>query len=76
MTAKQKMEACILLAPNFYVTVEFTTFPTVARVMKWYGRRPADISGMSAGMSFPDGYPFDPTFDELLTRAFAALQGP
>jgi hypothetical protein len=76
VTPKQKFDACVLLAPNFRVEVVYTTFPTVSRALVWHGRRPADINPMSAGIAFPEGNPFEPLFDEILTRALAALSTP
>ena len=76
MTAKQKFEACVALAPNFRLGVEYTTLPTVSRVLVWHGRRPHDMSEKSGGLIFPDESAFEPKFDELLTRALAELQGP
>jgi len=76
MTARQKFEACVILAPNFRIGIEYLTMPSVARALVWHGRRPADMAGLSAGILFPAGLPFEPLFDELLTRAFATLQGP
>lgn len=76
MTPKQKFDACVLLAPNFRVDIEYTTLPTVSRALVWHGRRPADILPMSAGIVFPEGNPFEPLFDEILTRALAALTPP
>lgn len=73
MTPKQRFSACVALAPNFRVEVQFVTFQTTDRVMVWYGRRPADIEPMTAGIAFPPGNDFEATFDELLTRALAAL---
>jgi hypothetical protein len=73
MTPKQKFEACVSLAPNFRVCVVYTTLPTVSRTLMWYGRRPGDMNELSAGMIFPEDRAFEPIFDELLTRALAAL---
>jgi hypothetical protein len=76
MTPAQKYAACVALAPNFRIGVEYTTFPIVSRSLVWHGRRPADMNEQSAGILFPTGAAFEPHFDELLTRALAALQSP
>lgn len=75
MTPKQKFEACVALAPNFRLGVEYLTLPTVARALVWHGRRPHDMNEKSAGIVFPEDSAFEPKFDELLTRALAELQG-
>lgn len=76
MTAKQKFEACRVLAPDFRLGVEYTTLPTVSRALVWHGRRPRDMNEKSAGIIFPEDSAFEPKFDELLTRALAELSGP
>lgn len=76
MTPKQKFEACVALAPNFRLGVEFLTLPTVSRALVWHGRRPQDMVEKTAGLIFPEGSAFEPKFDELLTRALAELRGP
>lgn len=76
MTAKQKFEACVALAPNFRLGVEYVTLPSVARVLVWHGRRPQDMNEKTAGIIFPEASAFEPKYDELLTRALAELQGP
>lgn len=75
MTPKQKYEACVALAPNFRIGIEYLTLPTVSRAIVWHGRRPGDMSEMSTGLIFPDDSAFEPKFSELLTRALAALSG-
>lgn len=76
MTPKQTFEACVALAPDFRLGVEYTTLPTVSRALVWHGRRPRDMHERSAGIIFPEDSAFEPKFAELLARAFAELSGP
>lgn len=75
MTSAQKYAACVALAPNFRIGIEYTTLPIVSRALVWHGRRPADMNELSSGMSFPEGHAFEPLLGEVLTRALATLQG-
>lgn len=76
MTPKQMYDACIALAPNFRVCIEFTTMPTLQRVMMWHGRRPTDLVEQSFGIPFPENTEFEPKFAFLLEQALAVLQQP
>jgi len=76
VTSSQLFSACVALAPNFRVDVEYTTLNIVPRALVWHGRRPADIQPMTAGILFPEGALFEPLFHEILVRAYAALSGP
>lgn len=76
MTPKQKYEKCVELAPDFRIGVEYTTLPTVSRVLAWHGRRPRDMAPRGAGIVFPEDSAFEPKFSELLSQALANLSGP
>lgn len=76
MTPKQKYEACVALAPDFRIGVEYTTLPLVSRVLAWHGRRPRDMAPRGAGITFPEGSDFEPKLDALLGQALADLSGP
>lgn len=76
MTPSQLYLACRTLAPNFRVCIEFTTMPTLTRVMAWHGRRPRDMEEQGAAIPFPENTEFEPKFAALLQQALAVLQQP
>lgn len=73
MTSKQKFEACVVLAPNFRIGIEFIEMPTATRYLMWHGRRTGDLNERNGGIVFVEGANFETHFDELLTRALADL---
>lgn len=74
MTPEAKYEACRAIAPDFRIGIEYTILLTVSRALVWHGTPPGSLTPMSAGITFAPGEAFEPRFDELLTRALAALQ--
>jgi hypothetical protein len=76
MTPKQNYEACRALAPDFRVCIEYTTLPTVSRVLAWHGRRPSDLAEQTSAIVFPEATAFEPKFAEILTIAYATLSQP
>ena len=76
MTSKQMFHACVLIAPNFRVGVEFTTLQQWDRALMWRAKRPADREEKSAGVPFPENSEFEPKLTFLLQQALATLQGP
>jgi hypothetical protein len=76
MNQKQLFEACVLLAPNFRVGIEYTTMPTSDRVLAWHGRRPSAMEEQSSAIPFPEDTAFEPKFFEILKIAYAALDNP
>lgn len=75
MTLKQKFQACVALAPNFRVTIEFVELPSSERVMAWRGRKTNETEERSAGVAFPPGGDFEATFSFLLSQALMTLLG-
>lgn len=73
MTQKQLYEACVQLAPDFRIGIEFTTLPTVSRVLAWHGRKRGDMNERSMGIIFPEGSDFEPKLTLLLQQAWAEL---
>jgi hypothetical protein len=76
MTPKQLFNACIALAPDFRVCIEYTTMPTMQRVLVWHGRKPTDMTARSAGIPFPENTEFEPKLAFVLEQALAMLQQP
>lgn len=73
MTAKQKFEACVEIAPNFRIGIEYLDMPSASRFLMWHGRRSGDLNERSGGIVFVEGANFETHFDELLTRALGDL---
>jgi hypothetical protein len=73
---EQRYLACVALASNFRIGVEYTTFPTVSRALVWHGKRPQDLTEKTAGIVFPVNSDFEPKLSFLLTQALATLSLP
>jgi len=74
MTQSQLYAACVTTAPNFTVSIVWTTLPTVARSIYWSGRPPTSLNTLSGGMAFPENSDFEPKLTATLTQALAILQ--
>lgn len=76
MTSKQMFDACVAIAPDFKLTVEFTTMPSSPRVLVWKARKPAETVSRGAGIPFPENTEFEPKFFFFLQCALATLSQP
>jgi len=71
MTQKQMFEACVEIAPNFRIGIEY---PVLGRSLMWRGTPRGTLIELSAGTIFPDNAAFEPNFTFLLTQAVITLR--
>lgn len=71
MTPEQLYAACVKLAPNFRIGVEYLV---AGRSLVWHGRRSDRMDEQSAGLLFPGGSSFEAKFAALLQSALITLQ--
>lgn len=71
MTQQQTFQACVELAPNFRIGIEY---PIVGRSIIWRGTPRGSMTELSAGLTFPDDAVFEPRFTALLQQALVTLR--
>lgn len=73
MTNAQAFAACVALASDFRVGVEY---PIVGRSLVWRAHLGGNVAlpELSAGVLFPDGSEFEPKFTVLLQNAALLLR--
>lgn len=71
MTPSQMFAACVELAPNFRIGIEY---PVSGRSLVWRGRATGAIVEETAGVLFPTNAAFEPLYEFLLRQALTVLQ--
>lgn len=73
MTNAQAYAACVALASDFRIGIEY---PVIGRALVWRGHLGGNVvlPEYQGGVPFPDGSEFEPKFTVLLQNAVLTLQ--
>lgn len=71
MTQQQMFQACIEIAPNFRIGIEY---PVLGRSLVWRGTPRGTLVELSAGTLFATDGAFEPNFTFLLNQAVIQLR--